>query len=60
VLAQAGVVGADRLCRRDQAGHGASGAGLARRSAVPVGTLPNWEGDWGMPSLPSALRLAMS
>jgi transcriptional regulator with XRE-family HTH domain len=31
---------------------------LARRAGVPVGTLPNWEGDRGFPGLPALLRLA--
>jgi transcriptional regulator with XRE-family HTH domain len=30
---------------------------LARRAAVPVGTLRNWERDRGFPGLPALLRL---
>ncbi len=31
---------------------------LARRAAVPAGTLRNWEADRGFPGLPALLRLA--
>jgi transcriptional regulator with XRE-family HTH domain len=31
---------------------------LARRAAVPVSTLRNWEADRGFPGLPALLRLA--
>jgi transcriptional regulator with XRE-family HTH domain len=30
---------------------------LARKAAIPVSTLRNWEGDRGMPGLPVLLRL---
>ena len=31
---------------------------LARRAAVPLSTLRNWEADRGFPGLPALLRLA--
>jgi DNA-binding XRE family transcriptional regulator len=37
---------------------GPSRAELARRVGVPVSTMRNWEGDWGMPGIPTALRRA--
>jgi transcriptional regulator with XRE-family HTH domain len=39
-------------------GAGLSRAELARRAGVPAGTLRNWEGDRGFPSLPVLVRLA--
>jgi len=39
-------------------GAGLSRAELARKAAVPAGTLRNWEGDRGFPGLPVLLRLA--
>jgi transcriptional regulator with XRE-family HTH domain len=41
---------------RDEAG--LSRAALARRAAVPAGTLQNWENDRGFPSLAAGLRMA--
>jgi transcriptional regulator with XRE-family HTH domain len=37
---------------------GLSRAELARRAAVPVSTLRNWENDRGFPGLPAVMRLA--
>jgi hypothetical protein len=45
VLAQAGVDGADRLRQRVQVGDDLSGTELARKPAVPVGTLRNWQAN---------------
>jgi transcriptional regulator with XRE-family HTH domain len=39
-------------------GAGLSRSELARRAAVPVSTLRNWEADRGFPGLPALLRLA--
>jgi transcriptional regulator with XRE-family HTH domain len=39
-------------------GAGMSRPELARRAAVPAGTLRNWEADRGFPGLPALLRLA--
>jgi transcriptional regulator with XRE-family HTH domain len=39
-------------------GAGLSRPELARKAAIPVNTLRNWEGDRGMPGLPALLRLA--
>jgi len=37
---------------------GRSRAALARKAAVPAGTLRNWEAGRGFPGLPALLRLA--
>ena len=37
---------------------GLSEAELARKAAVPAGTLRNWEAGRGFPGLPALLRLA--
>lgn len=37
---------------------GLSRAEVARKAAVPAGTLRHWEGGRGMPGLPALLRLA--
>jgi Helix-turn-helix domain len=41
-----------------RAGPGLSRAERARRAAVRVSTLRNWEGDRGFPHMPALLRLA--
>jgi transcriptional regulator with XRE-family HTH domain len=43
--------------RRLSEGAGLSRAELARRAAVPVSTLHNWEGSRALPGLPALLRL---
>jgi DNA-binding XRE family transcriptional regulator len=44
--------------RRLREAAGLSRAGLARKAAVPVSTLRNWEAGRGFPGLPASLRLA--
>jgi transcriptional regulator with XRE-family HTH domain len=39
-------------------GAGLSRSELARRAAVPVSTLRNWEAERGFPGLPALVRLA--